>query len=163
MIASPYRVPAWARWSSLGLSLIGLALSIYLTIAHYRGSQILACSDQGLVNCAVVTTSAQSRFLGMPVAVLGLANYLVMSALVTPWAWRAPWRFVHLARFALAAIAMVFVLWLVYAEIVVIGHLCMYCTGVHAVTFALLIVLTRVAPRQLGWAENSDSTQGAPL
>ena len=163
MTTSPYRVPAWAKWTSLGLSLIGLGLSIYLTIGHYRGSQFLACSDHGLVDCAVVTTSAQSRFLGMPVAVLGLADYAVMTALVTPWAWRSALRVVHLARFALSVMAMVFVLWLVYAEIIVIGHICLYCTGVHIVTFALLIVLTQVAPRQLGWIAPLDATQSAPL
>jgi uncharacterized membrane protein len=46
---------------------------------------------------------------------------------------------------------MFFVLWLIYAEFILINHICEYCTGVHIVTFALLIVLTRVSPVQLGW------------
>jgi uncharacterized membrane protein len=46
------------------------------------------------------------------------------------------------------------VLWLLYAELIIIDNLCLYCTGVHIVTFALLIVLTRVSPAQLGWVSS---------
>jgi uncharacterized membrane protein len=58
------------------------------------------------------------------------------------------------ARFVIALISMCFVLWLVYAELIIIDHICLYCTGVHIVTFALLIVLTRVSPAQLGWVKS---------
>jgi uncharacterized membrane protein len=50
---------------------------------------------------------------------------------------------------------MCFVLWLVFAELIIIDNLCLYCTGVHIVTFALLVVLTRVSPAQLGWVKSS--------
>ncbi len=46
---------------------------------------------------------------------------------------------------------MAFVLWLVYAELLIINHICLYCTGVHIVTFALMVVLAMVSPTQLGW------------
>lgn len=144
-------VPRWAVITTFALSLAGLALSIYLTIAHYEGKQLLACSTSGLVNCGVVTTSAQSHLFGVPVADLGLINYMIMVTLNSPWGWRLSSYWVHVARFVLAAVAMVFVLWLVYAEFIFINHICEYCTGVHIVTFALLIVLTRVSPVQLGW------------
>jgi uncharacterized membrane protein len=49
---------------------------------------------------------------------------------------------------------MCFVLWLIYAEVEIIGSLCLYCSGVHIVTFTLLIVLTIVSPKQLGWARS---------
>ncbi|MHB2029272.1 MAG: vitamin K epoxide reductase family protein, partial [Acidimicrobiales bacterium] len=57
-------------------------------------------------------------------------------------------------RFLLAIIGMCFVLWLVYAEVIIIGSICLYCTGVHVTTFLLLIVLTIVSPAQLGWASS---------
>jgi uncharacterized membrane protein len=47
-----------------------------------------------------------------------------------------------------------FVLWLIAAEFIIIDNICLYCTGVHIVTFALLIVLTRVSPVQLGWTKS---------
>ena len=79
---SPVAVPRWAVMSTGILSLCGVGISTYLTIAHFVGTQILACSDNALVNCTAVTTSKQSYFLGMPVAVLGLAFYLVMFCLL---------------------------------------------------------------------------------
>jgi uncharacterized membrane protein len=151
-----FRVPRWAEITTFLLSLIGLGLSIYLTITHFD-KQLLVCSSTGAIDCAKVTTSAQSRFLGIPVAFLGLGNYVVMVALNSPWAWRARARWVHVARFVLAIVSMCFVLWLIYAEVEIIGAICLYCTSVHVVTFALLIVLTLVSPAQLGWTRSRAS------
>lgn len=153
MVESEFNVAPWVKIVTLSLSLIGLTLSIYLTITHFQPA-LLACTDTGAINCAKVTTSAQSEILGVPVAILGLANYLVMTGLNTPWAWNAKARWVHLARFFLAVASMCFVLWLIAAEIEIIGAICLYCTGVHVTTFVLLIVLTRVSPTQLGWTKS---------
>ena len=147
------RVPTWAIATTFLLSLIGLGLSTYLTITHFE-PQDLFCSDNGFVNCGVVTTSAQSRMLGIPVAFLGLGTYVVMTVLNSPWGWRARNYWIHVARFVIAIFSMCFVLWLLYAELIIINNLCLYCTGVHIVTFALLIVLTLVSPTQLGWARS---------
>ena len=51
-------------------------------------------------------------------------------------------------------VGIVFVLYLVYTELFTLNAICLYCTAVHIVTFALLIVLTRVSPAQLGWARS---------
>ena len=154
-----------ARWTPITtflLSLLGLGLSIYLTIGHFRGAQFLACSDSGVVNCTAVTTSAQSYFLGVPVAVLGLVNFIVLVGLNSPWGWRTKNYWVHLVRFVLVMGGMGFVLWLVSAEILIIDHICLYCTGVHVVTFALFIVMVNVGPAQLGWTR-STTQERAPL
>jgi len=148
-----HAVPRWAVATTFVLSLIGLGLSIYLTVIHFD-KQLLVCSDSGLINCSKVTTSAQSRFLGVPVAFLGLGDYLVMTVLNSPWAWRAKAYWLHVVRFVLAIVGMCFVLWLISAELLIINSICLYCTGVHIVTFAMLIVLTRVSPTQLGWSRS---------
>ncbi|MFY9782367.1 MAG: vitamin K epoxide reductase family protein [Acidimicrobiales bacterium] len=153
MSDSELRVPRWAEAVTFLLSLIGLGLSIYLTITHFHPG-LLVCTTGGFINCAKVTTSAQSEILGVPVAILGLANYLVMTALNSPWAWHSRHRWIHEARFILAILSMCFVLWLIYAELIIIGNICLYCTGVHVTTFALLIVLTLVSPAQLGWTRS---------
>lgn len=155
-------VPRGVRVTTLLLSLAGLGLSGYLTFTHFAGTQFLACTTVGPINCEAVTTSAQSYFLGVPVAVLGLAQYAVMTALTTPWAWRSDLRALHVARFALAVVAMVFVLWLVGAELLIINHICLWCTAVHVITFALLVVLARVTPTQLGWTLSGSSGFAAP-
>lgn len=143
-------VRRWAVASTFVLSLIGLGISTYLTITHFR-PMLLVCSSTGTIDCAAVTTSAQSYFLGIPVAILGLGNFVVMSVLNSPWGWRARSYWIHVARFVFAIVGMVFVLWLLSAELLIIDHICLWCTGVHVVTFALLIILSRVCPAQLGW------------
>src|ERR1017187_6017822 len=112
-------VPRWAIVASFILSLLGLGLSIYLTIAHYEGTQILACSESCLFNCAKVTTSGESRFLGIPVALLGLGNFIVMTGLKSRRGWRAKSYWRPVASFVLAIGAMIFVLWLVSAELLI--------------------------------------------
>ncbi len=138
------------------LSLCGVGISTYLTIAHFVGTQILACSDNALVNCTAVTTSKQSYFLGMPVAVLGLAFYLVMVVVNSPWGWRRSERVVHLGRVILCGGGLVFIAWLIIAEFLIIEHVCLWCTGVHVVTIALALVISRVSPAQLGWVRSGD-------
>jgi uncharacterized membrane protein len=143
--------PRWRSITALVLSLAGLGVSIYLTIAHFEGSQILVCAENSVVNCEKVTTSAQSEFLGIPVAILGLVFYVVMVLFNLPAAWRSQDRRVHIARLALAAIGMAFALWLIAAELVIIGAICLYCTSVHVITFLDLVVIVATVPTMLGW------------
>ncbi|HEY2549916.1 MAG TPA: vitamin K epoxide reductase family protein [Streptosporangiaceae bacterium] len=134
--------PGWLRWTTLGLSLAGLGLSIYLTVAHLVGTSILACSSNGLVNCSLVTTSSQSKLFGVfPVAELGLAFYVFMVAINSPWAWRMRQPAVYWLRLGSVVAGMVFVLYLVYVELIQLHHICLYCTYTHVVTFLLFGVL----------------------
>jgi len=133
--------PRWLQLTTLLLSLFGLGVSIYLTIAHYNTKVTLACPDTGLVNCAKVTTSAQSVFLGIPVAVLGLAFFVFMVAANSPWAWRSKMPAIYWARLGSVVVGMLFVLYLVYSEIVTIGNICLWCTSVHVLTFLLFALL----------------------
>ena len=131
------------------LSLAGLGISIYLTIVHFVGTQILACAGGGAISCEVVTTSAQSRFLGMPVSVLGLSYFVAAVALYSPWAWWAGAKVIHLIRIAASAIGMCMVLWLLTAELVIIKKICLWCTGVHIITFILFVITLTTAPAVL--------------
>jgi uncharacterized membrane protein len=152
-------VIAPARWRTslaLLLSAAGLGLSAYLTAAHFLGSQALVCPATQTINCEVVTTSAQSHILGIPVAVLGLAFYLVVTAINLPVAWRAQDRRVHLARLALIAVGMAFALYLVAAELLIIDAICLWCTSVHVVTFALFVLTMATVPSMLGWTQRPE-------
>jgi uncharacterized membrane protein len=133
-------IPRWVTVSSLVLALAGLAVAGYLTIAHFTSSSILACSSSGLVNCELVTTSAQSKFLGIPVALLGLLWFVGMTALCLPPAWRSSDRRVHLVRLLAAILGIGFVLWLIYAELIIIGAICLWCTVVHVIAFGLFAI-----------------------
>jgi uncharacterized membrane protein len=134
--------PLWFQLTTLVLSAAGLGVSIYLTIAHYSSSSILACSDKGVINCAKVTTSPESLVFGVfPVAVLGLAFYVFMVAINSPWAWRSRQPLIWWARLGGIISGIGFVLYLLYAEIVQIGSICLWCTGVHVITFLLFVLL----------------------
>ena len=87
----------------------------------------------------------------MPVAVLGLGYWVVMTALNSPWAWRSADRRIHVARLTLSVLGIGFVLYLLSAELLIIGAICIYCTGVHIVTFAQLVLVMATVPAMLGW------------
>ena len=146
-------VDRWVIPTTWILSFLGLGLSIYLTIAHYAGAHVLACSSNGVVNCGLVITSPESYVFHIPVAILGLVAFAGLIVINSPWGWRSPLRWIHVFRFYSIVASMIFVLYLVYCELIKLNHICEYCTFVHIVTLALLIILTRVAPRQLGWGE----------
>jgi uncharacterized membrane protein len=137
-------VPSASRWlimTTLVLSVIGLGISIYLTIEHVTGS-VPICTAKGIVNCATVTTSAESKVFGIfPVSELGLAFYVFMVAVNSPWGWRMKHPAVRWLRLASVIVGIGFVLYLVYAELIEIGNICLWCTGVHIITFFLFALI----------------------
>jgi uncharacterized membrane protein len=151
----PYGPPLWLQLTSLVLAVLGLAVSIYETWAHYNGNHLAGCATGkggSTFNCTAVITSPQSMVFGvLPVAILGLAFYVFVVAIMTPWAWRmetikvGPLRVsVGLVRLLAMITGMGFVMYLIYAELYQIQDICEYCTGVHIITF-LLFCLTLFA------------------
>jgi uncharacterized membrane protein len=140
--------PSWLGLTTFALAVAGVAVSAYLTYAHYAATTILACSGTGLVDCERVTTSAQSIVAGIPVAVLGLVWFVATAALVSPAAWRSRASWVRWARLADIGLGMAMVLWLIYAELFVIRAICLWCTVVHVLVFALFVLVMLY-----GWEE----------
>jgi len=138
---APAGAPAWLQWTTWILSLGGLGPSVYLTIAHFNTSVTLACPATSTINCERVTTSPQSYVFGIPVAVLGLAFYLFLAVANSPWVWRRAWPPLNWARVGSLVVGMVFVLYLVYTELFTIGAICLWCTSVHVITFALFVLI----------------------
>lgn len=134
-------LPRWVVPTSLGLSLAGLGVSIYLTVEHFTSPDRLACPIGASTSCTTVTTSAQSRFLGIPVAVLGLVFFAALLVLCLPRFWTTPAARLWQARLAAAGLGMAFVLYLIFSEIFIIEAICQWCTVVHVITFALFAVI----------------------
>jgi len=131
-------------WRPLVLSLVSLAgvgVATYLTLAHYTTGITLACPSTGAINCEAVTTSHESVVFGIPVAVLGLLFFVAMFFVSLPWAWRTPMRIVAQARLASSIVGIGFVFYLVYAELFEIQKICLWCTSVHILTFVLFVVI----------------------
>jgi uncharacterized membrane protein len=134
--------PLWLQLTTWALSFAGLGVSTYLTITHYDTAVTLVCSDKGLVNCGLVTTSPESMVFGIfPVAVLGLAFYVFMVVATSPWAWRSKYPQVAWIRLASVIVGIGFVLYLVYTELFTLDHICLWCTAVHVITFLEFVLI----------------------
>jgi uncharacterized membrane protein len=134
----PRRYVSWAWPITFPLALLGLADSIYLTITHFH-KKLLACSATGHINCEKVTESSQSEIFGhIPVAIVGLVFFVIAVGVMSPWAWRLGNLTLDRLRLAGITASMGMVIYLIGVE----AHLhaiCLYCTGVHIVTFLLFV------------------------
>jgi len=142
-------VPGWVALAGSALSVLGIALGTYLTVAHYTTASVLACAETGVINCTKVTSSSYSVVLGVPVALGGLLYFVAMLPLQLPNAWRSPSPTIRRARLVWSLLGVVTVLWLVYVELFRLDAICLYCTAVHVVTvalFGLTAVGTALAP-----------------
>jgi uncharacterized membrane protein len=139
-VRRPPRERAPGGWRPLATelaSLAGLGISAYLTLAHYSTAVSLVCAESGAINCQKVTTSPQSIFLGIPVALLGLLFYVAMVVICWPGAWRSALRYLPALRLGAAISGVLFVFRLLYAELFQIRAICLWCSAVHLVTLVL--------------------------
>lgn len=133
--------PSWLAPTTLTLNVAGLLVSAYLTYEHLTDNATLACSIGGVVDCAKVTSSAWSTFMGVPVAPLGLVFFAVSLALCLPAVWRRSEGWLDPLRLAWLSIGLAMALYLVWAELYRIHAICLWCTGVHVLTFLLWITV----------------------
>ncbi|NUR80802.1 MAG: vitamin K epoxide reductase family protein [Dermatophilaceae bacterium] len=133
--------PGWLAPVTLTLSVLGLLVSAYLTFEHFTANSTLACSIGGVVDCAKVTSSPWSTFMGVPVALLGLVFFAVTLWLCLPSTWRRPQAWLDPARLAWLTIGLGMALYLVWAELFRIHAICLWCTVVHVLTFALWVAV----------------------
>jgi len=161
----PLRVPRWAAPIALVLTLFGLGVSIYLTIAHYDTHVSLVCSANGAINCEKVTSSAQSKVFGIPVAVLGLAYFVAMVPLHLPAAWRSNDPRIRFGRVLYCVAGVGFICYLIYAEAVIIKAICLWCTSVHVITFIIFVITALATALSLPVVQHEydDADDGADL
>ena len=144
----------WQPITSLLLSIVGLAGSIYLTISHFDTHISLVCPDLG--SCNRILTSNTSHFLGIPVPVLGLLYFVPMTLLCLPALWRSNDRRIHFARLILSAIGVAMIIYLFIEELFIIQALCIWCSVIHFVGFLLFVIIATSTPALL--ARSSDLT-----
>jgi len=123
------------------LSLLGLGVSLYL--AYVEINQVEAiCGPVG--HCNLVQSSAYAHILGIPIAVLGVLNYIVIVLL-----WAAQ-RIEHLTSLSVLSLlgltffGTLFSIYLTLLEILVIQAICAWCLSSAIITTALLLLV--VAP-----------------
>lgn len=139
----------WRPVVTLILCGLGLALSGYTLWVHYHPSALVCPVTSGAIDCQAVLTSAQSVVLGIPVPVFGLIFFLGLGALCLPSAWRSTASAVHWARLGGVVVGIGMVFYLISTELFTVKKICLWCTGVHIVTFALFVIVVTSTPALL--------------
>jgi len=123
----------WLRRAMLVVSILGVALTIYLTIVHYAGLKPACTAGQ---SCIKVQTSQWSKLDGVPVALIGLIGYIfILGTLLAPDREET-----RLATLGLTVIGFGFSAYLTYRE----GHsIHAYCE--ECLTSAVFMTLLLIA------------------
>ena len=130
------------RIASAVLAALGAAISAYLLIVRETGAA-LVCSTGG---CETVQSSSYAELLGLPVAALGLAGFVVLLAAALA---RGDWARLVNATVALAAF--LFAAYLLTVQLVVIDAICQWCVATDVLTTALAaLALVRLGPANSG-------------
>ncbi len=125
------------RLLMLGLivvSLIGLADALYLAVATYTDTPIICGPIEG---CNDVAKSPYTRILGIPLSVFGTGYYLIALAIVLSMIEWGSARARGL-MFTWAIAGVLFSLYTLYLQAVVIDAWCIYCIISEIATVLLL-------------------------
>lgn len=132
--------PPLSRMAIAVLALVGLLLSVYLSMYKLGYLGVIQCTVGG---CETVQNSAYAYFLGLPVAVWGVGGYtllLVLALLGVQPRWVAE-RWLALALVAFSAGGLAFSAYLTYLEAAVIHAWCQWCV-ISAVLISLIFLLS---------------------
>jgi uncharacterized membrane protein len=119
------------RWVLIVLAVAGTTASSLALREHYR-TDASPCSINERWDCGIVNHSPYALFHGVPVAVIGIAGYLLLGAL----AFRKAYRLMLVA--ALGGLG--FALYLAHIESAVLGVWCIYCV-ISLVVISLVSLL----------------------
>ncbi|PZF94606.1 vitamin K epoxide reductase family protein [Micromonospora endophytica] len=138
------RVTAWVL--AVG-GAVGLLAATTLTVEKINlladPDYVPSCSINPVLSCGSVMNTAQAAAFGIPNPLLGIAGFAVVTTLgvlllarvrLPGWTW--------LGLQAGATFGVVFVHWLIYQSLYVIGALCPYCMVVWVVTIAIFLYTT---------------------
>lgn len=121
---------------SLVLALAGLGLSSYLTYVHYN-IDALVC---GTGSCEIVQTSKYSEMFGIPIALFGMAMFIVIIAGIVLRALRPEYSdLIGTGIVVILLTAVLYWVYLSYLEAYVIHAWCQWCIASSGVTLALLL------------------------
>lgn len=132
--------------SALGLTLLGLAVAIYMTIFKLTSNPAMCLGNGG---CTTVNNSPYASVQGIPIAYIGVAGYLLILGLLllpAPWSIVADYR--TLALFGVTLSGFIFTVYLIYLEVWKIKALCPFCLASQAIMTILFILTTAKLARE---------------
>lgn len=126
--------------SLVAIGVAGAGISIYLIVVHYAKVP-LVCSTSGLINCERVLSSRYSAVGGVPISIGGIVWFVVLALLGLAGLLVAPEpRLLHPVQVLWSLLGLVMVLYLVGIETLALGVLCIWCTVLHMLILAALVL-----------------------
>jgi uncharacterized membrane protein len=126
------------RQITIALTIIGLLVSIYMTIYKVTNNESMCIGSSG---CSEVNASRYSEINGIPVAVLGVIGYTAILALL--FLEQRPGIFQEngtMMFFGVSLLGFLFTLYLIYLEIALIKAYCPFCLTSQAVMTVIFII-----------------------
>ena len=131
------------NWPILVLSLVGMALTAYLSWAASSGSGLQGCGvDSG---CDAVLSSRWATLLGAPTAVWGLLAYGALAGLA--FGPRGGWRWI--ATWTLSFVGVLYSVYLTTVSVTMLGATCPYCLTSLAIMSTLFALATSQRPAEM--------------
>jgi len=124
------------RWVLIVLAIAGVIVSALALREHYR-TDASPCSINERWDCGIVNHSPYAMLHGIPVAVIGIAGYLLLGLLAAGKAY--PWMLPFVTG------ALIFAIHLADIEALVLGAWCIYCAiSLGVITLMTLVVIGKV-------------------
>jgi len=126
------------------LAILGALLAAYAISLHYKDGGSI-CDINETLSCDVVNKSPWSTFFGIPVAILGMLAYAVITLLVLKkkallimlgFTEKDFWQYI----LVLVGGMFLFQAYLTYVEAVHIGAYCVVCLGSQVIVLALVTI-----------------------
>lgn len=129
----------WSHKLLIGLSILGLLVSVYMTIYKFTENDKL-CLGSG--DCSTVNASSYSEIYNIPVALVGVGGYAAILAVLL-----LEKRNSFLAQngtlilFGFTLMGFLFTLYLVYVEVAILKAYCPFCVT-SQVTMTIMFILS---------------------
>jgi len=129
--------------AAIGLTVIGLLVSIYMTIFKITSNESMCIGSK---DCSVVNASRYSEVNGIPVAVLGVIGYAAILAVLVLGQRRGFFQQNgSMLFFGLSLTGFLFTLYLIFVEVALIKAYCPFCIASQtAMTLIFILSVIRL-------------------
>lgn len=124
----------------LVLSVVGVAVSGYLTTVHYS-DVALVCASDGVIDCEQVLTSSYASVLGVPWSLGGIAWFAVTGMLAATALFRRQEpALLQPAQIAWSLLGLATVVYLIGVEVLAVDKICLWCSALHVLIVVVFVL-----------------------
>lgn len=124
------------------LSLVGIGITVYLTVQHYAVPGEAFCNINNYLSCDIVNKSTYAEIFGIPVAILGLITYVIifMASVSFLVSWKHASKILIPLTFFVGA-GLLFSLYLTFVELFVLYAVCIFCIAQQIIILIIFLKL----------------------